>query len=62
MTANDFSAWMKHVRLNKSQVAKTLGLSRNTVDKYLTEGTPDHIGFACAAIAFGLPKWASPAQ
>lgn len=61
MTGIEFAAWLEHTGLNKSQAASRLGLSRNTVDKYLKEGAPDHIAYACAAIAFGLPKWSQPA-
>lgn len=60
MTADDFNAWMEHMELNVSKTARRLGLSRNTVAKYQTEGAPDHIAYACAAIAFGLPKWKRP--
>ena len=58
MNAADFTAWMEHMVLNVSDVSRTLGLSRNTVTKYMAEGAPAYIGYACAALAFGLPKWA----
>lgn len=57
MTAQDFEAWMARMGFNVSQTARTLDLSRNTVDKYRREGAPLHIGYACAALAFGLPVW-----
>lgn len=57
MTGEDFQAWADHMEFNDSQVARTLDLSRNTVVKYKREGAPAYIGFACAAIAFGLPMW-----
>lgn len=57
MTAEDFNAWIAHMGLNVSTAAKALDLSRNSVMKYQREGAPGYIGFACAAIAFGLPAW-----
>jgi hypothetical protein len=59
MTADDFAAWLAHMGLNKTKASRTLGIGRNTVDRYLVNGTPDHIAYACAAIAFGLPKWSA---
>jgi len=58
MNSDDFTAWMHHMGLNVSQASRTLGISRNTVMKYQAEGAPEHIAYACAALAFGLPKWA----
>lgn len=57
MTAADFNAWMQHMGFNIADVARVLGIGRNTVPRYMAEGAPGHIGYACAAIAFGLPKW-----
>ena len=57
MTADDFTAWMKHMGFSIADVTRALGLGRNTVPRYMKEGAPDHIGYACAALAFGLPKW-----
>lgn len=57
MTAEDFTAWMAHMKWSVAQTARELGLSRNTVTKYQAEGAPAHIALACAAVAFGLPKW-----
>lgn len=59
MTGEDFTAWMAHVGWNVSKTATAFDMSRNTVAKYLREGAPDHVAYACAAIAFGLPKWQS---
>lgn len=60
MTAQDFAAFLAHMKWNKSAASRELGIGRNTVDRYLEEGAPKHIGYACAAIAFGLPAWAAP--
>ena len=57
MTADDFTAWMAHMGLNKLQTASALAISRNTVTKYMSEGAPDYIALACSALAQGLPKW-----
>lgn len=57
MTADDFKAWMAHQGINILQAAALLGLGRNTVARYQAEGAPEYIGYACAAISFGLPKW-----
>ncbi len=59
MTGSDFSAWMTHMGWNILETAEHLGLGRNTVARYMREGAPNYIGYACAAIAYGLPKWAS---
>lgn len=61
MEAKDFNAWIVHMGWSDSEVARRLGLSRNSVAKYRTEGAPEHIGLACAALAFGLPAWRTPA-
>lgn len=57
MTADEFRAWISHIGWNDTKVAIELGLSRHAVTKYKKEGAPNHIAYACAALAFGLPKW-----
>lgn len=59
MTADQFTAWMKHMNLGIGDAAERLGIGRNTVPRYQREGAPKHIGYACAAIAMGLPEWGS---
>jgi predicted transcriptional regulator len=59
MTGDDFTAWMKHMGLSIGEAADRLGLGRNTVPRYMRDGAPAHIGYACAAIAMGLPQWAA---
>lgn len=39
-------------------VEKGASSNRATVAKYRREGAPAHIGYACAAIALGMPVWA----
>ena len=58
MEAKDFEAWINHMGWSDSKVARELDLSRNTVIKYKQQGAPASIGYACAAIAYGLPPWA----
>jgi hypothetical protein len=60
MEAKDFIAWIEHMGFSDRETARTLGLSRTTVAKYRAEGAPVHIGYACAALAFGLPAWSRP--
>lgn len=57
MTGDDFTAWMKHMNLGISEAADRLGLGRNTVPRYMKDGAPSYIGYACAAIAMALPQW-----
>jgi len=57
MTAKDFAAWLDHMKLKKRPAAEALGISRNSVDRYLENGAPRTVALACAAIAFGLPPW-----
>lgn len=57
MTGEDFTAWMRHMNLEKGEAALLLGLGRNTVPRYMQAGAPAYIGYACAAIAMGLPQW-----
>ncbi len=61
MTGEDFTAWLAHMELSDAATARLLGISRNTVVKYKAEGTPEHFGWACAALAFGLQQWKRPA-
>jgi hypothetical protein len=61
MTADDFNAWLAHMKLNDAQATRALGLgSRNTLVKYKAEGAPGYIALACAALAYGLPAWRRP--
>ncbi|MBC2779110.1 helix-turn-helix domain-containing protein [Parasphingopyxis marina] len=57
MTGEEFTAWLAHMKLSKIAAADLLGIGRNTVAHYEKKGAPAYIGYACAAIAFGLPKW-----
>ena len=57
MTADDFRAFLDHMGWNRIDAAEHLGLSRNSVTKYLSEGAPLTVALACAARSFGLPPW-----
>lgn len=57
MTGEDLAAWMEAQGLNIIKAADLFGIGRNTMARYMKEGAPDYIAYACAAIAFGLPKW-----
>lgn len=57
MTGADFTAWMQLKGWNILKTAAELELGRNTVSRYMREGAPKHIAYACAALAFGLPAW-----
>lgn len=58
MTGVEFCRWMDTMNLNTVQVRELFGLGRNTITKYREQGAPDYIGYACAAVSMGLPKWA----
>lgn len=57
MTAQQFQNWMTEMGLKKVDVHEAFGLSRVTIDRYLREGTPKHIDYACAAYAKKLKPW-----
>jgi len=50
MTAEEFNAWMEYMQLNDVSASDRLGVSRNSVAKYRTEGAPRTVALACAAI------------
>lgn len=57
MTSASLQAWMDRLRFNKVQASSELGISRTTLDRYLSgqNEIPLSIALACAAIAHGLP-------
>lgn len=58
MDGQDFRAWIELVAGGSDREAsRRLGISRTSVAKYKDHGAPRYIGFACAALAFGLPQW-----
>jgi plasmid maintenance system antidote protein VapI len=58
MTSDSLAAWMERLGFNKVRAAAALGISRNTLDGYLTgkHDIPKTVALACAAIAYGLPE------
>jgi predicted DNA-binding transcriptional regulator AlpA len=57
MTGSSMSAWMDRLHLNKVQAASALGISRATLDRYLSDTMtiPRVVALACSAVAMGLP-------
>ena len=51
-----FSAWRSRLGLSKSEAARILGLSRNSVIAYETgrRPLPRHVALACAAVEEGI--------
>ena len=64
MTANDFAAWvamMKETRgWTKSRCANALGCGVNQIKVWSTNGAPEYIGLAAAALAHPLAPWRKP--
>ncbi|CAN0653504.1 hypothetical protein [Nitratireductor sp. OM-1] len=57
MGATDFDAWLKHLGFSERHAARVLQVGRATIARYRREGAPAHIGYACTAIALGMPIW-----
>jgi len=53
---NPFAAWRNRLGLSKSEAARVLGLSRNSVIAYETgrRPLPRHVALACAAVERGI--------
>jgi len=58
MPSGAFTEWRQRQKLNKSQAARELGLSRMGVHDYErgTSPIPVHVALACLAISNGLSK------
>lgn len=50
MSAEEFEAWLEEMGFSGLEAAKRLGVSKNSVVKYRTEGAPGYIRLACAAL------------
>jgi DNA-binding XRE family transcriptional regulator len=52
-----FAAWRARLGFSKSEAARRLGLSRNSIIDYEAGKAriPVHVALACAALAHGLP-------
>jgi hypothetical protein len=62
MTPEDFTAWLAHIGWSKRRAARELGCSFNSVAAWCAKGAPPYIGYACAALAWGLRAWKLPAE
>jgi len=60
MTAADFRAFLEVMDWSDKRASEELGLSRNTIARYQKVNPPEHIGYACAALAEGLDPWTAP--
>ena len=58
MPSGSFTEWRRRLRLNKTQAARELGLSRMGVHDYErgVSPIPVHVALACLAITNGLSK------
>jgi DNA-binding transcriptional regulator YiaG len=59
MNAKDLKAWRKTLNLSAAEAARRLECSRTSIQSWERGKTsiPGHVGYACTAIAMGLPKW-----
>lgn len=59
MTASDLCALIKRFKLNKTQMAIELEISRPYLNRLMNGESriPRHIALACAALAYGLPPY-----
>lgn len=61
MTGIELAEFMKKRRINLSEMARKLGISRARLRRMIGNEVPipSWCGLACAAIAWGLPAWGS---
>ena len=61
MSAADFAAWVAYMKETRGwsarECASHLGCGVNQIARWSKKDPPAYIGFACAALAFGLPAW-----
>lgn len=61
MTAEDFAAWVAHMKATRKwsarECARQLGCGINQIGIWSEKGAPLYIGYACAALSYGLPAW-----
>jgi hypothetical protein len=57
MTPAAFNAWLSHMGLNDTEIARRLGCTRNSVASWRAHGAPLYIALACAALSNGLKPW-----
>lgn len=51
MTKDEFNAWLELMGFSGLEAARQLGLAKNSVVKYRSEGAPEYIRLACQALA-----------
>ena len=57
MTANEFSAWLKAMKISGAEAARLLGVNVNTITRYKRDGAPQTVALACAALYHRLEEW-----
>lgn len=50
MTSDEFNRWLARSGLRKAALSRIFGISRSTIDKYLIEGGPAWLGYACRGL------------
>lgn len=61
MTAEDFAAWVEHMKAtrnwSKRECARQLNCGINQIARWSRAGAPRYIGLACGALSSGIPSW-----
>jgi len=50
-------SWLAAMKISAAEGARLLGIHPNTMTRYKTEGAPEHIALACAALYHRLQPW-----
>ncbi|WP_370193554.1 MULTISPECIES: hypothetical protein [Aurantimonas] len=59
MTAYDFIEWLDVMWLSDEEAARLLFVSIDEINGFKYEGASKTIALACAAVAVGVPAWAT---
>lgn len=60
MTPTDLETWRSRMGWSVRKACRELGISQNRWRRMVEGGAiPPMLGYACAALAFGLPQWRS---
>src|SRR5215207_8961251 len=51
------AAFIDHMNWSDRECARKLGCAQNSILAWRKNGAPKYIGYACAALACGLPAW-----
>jgi hypothetical protein len=58
MTPADLEAWRSRMGISVREACRQLDIAQDRWRRMMDGGRiPAHIGYACAALAFGLPQW-----